>query len=173
MIQIKDNIVENSTELPKWWTAGQQVRIIPKGENAFFIYKYAIPKEKSSRSIGIVKIAKDGTLELKTIDGWYDVLVHSEVCVRLIFNRGLDVDKNKDIPVDDIDPRTADVYDLNYWFFKKAQTALKNDKIPKGFADAVKVMRESFHAMKLERRGITSRPMETREIIVEDDDEQD
>ena len=91
--------------------------------------------------------------------------------MRIIFNRGLDVDPNKDIPPETIDPRTASIYDLNYWFFRQAQSALQNKSIPKGFADAVKVMEHAYNNMRLERKGLTQRKMETREIIVEDDDD--
>jgi len=99
------------------------------------------------------------------------VLIHSDVCVRLVFNRGLDTSPEEDIEESDIDPRTASVYDMNYWFFKQAQRVLKNNAIPRGFQEAIKVMRDSFDEMRLERKGLTQRKMETREIIVDDDDE--
>jgi hypothetical protein len=90
--------------------------------------------------------------------------------VRLIFNRGLDVSPEEDIEIESIDPRTASVYDINYWFFKQAQRALKNNAIPRGFREAIKVMRDSYDEMRLERKGITQRKMETREIVVDSDD---
>lgn len=167
MIRIENNLTEYNAELPKWWSAGQHVRIIPKGENSFFIYK------NNDTRVAKSVIDDNNQLKLKTPDGLYDVLIHSNVCVRIIFNRGIDVDPEQDIPPEDIDPRTCSVYDLNYWFFRQAQSALKNKTIPKGFADAVKVMENAYTNMRLERKGLTQRKMETREIIVEDDDDED
>lgn len=167
MIKIQNNTLEFNSELPSWWIQGQDIRIIPKENNSFFVYKYDSKRAEHST------IGDGGVITIDTPDGWYDVLIHSKVCVRLIFNRGLDVSPDKDIPVDNIDPRTASVYDLNYWFFRKAQEALKSGSVPRGFADAVKVMESAFYNMKLERKGLTQRPMETREIIIESDDDED
>lgn len=165
MIKIENNLTEYNAELPSWWKSGQRVRIIPKGENSFFVYK------NSDARVAKAQIDEQNRLEIKTPNGFYDVLIHSKVCVRIIFNRGLDVDPNQDIPPETIDPRTASIYDLNYWFFRQAQSALQNKSIPKGFADAVKVMEHAYNNMRLERKGLTQRKMETREIIVEDDDD--
>lgn len=167
MIKIQNNTLIFNEELPDWWKDGQDIRIIPKENNSFFVYKYDNKKAEHTT------IGEEGRIEIDTPDGWYDVLIHSKVCVRIIYNRALDVSPEEDIPVDDIDPRTASVYDLNYWFFKKAKEALKSNTVPRGFADAVKVMENAFFNMKLERKGLTQRKMETREIIVEDDDDED
>lgn len=174
MIKIQNFTVEYNSELPDWWKGGNRVRIISKDGTSFFIYHNDDPEKAHA------EIQENGWLDIKgkskdhrrqPPDGWYDVLKHSPVCVRLIFNRSLDVSPEEDIEEQEIDPRTASVYDINYWFFKQAQRALKDKTIPRGFQEAIKVMRDSYDEMRLERKGITQRKMETREIVVESDDE--
>lgn len=176
MIKIQNYIAEHNAELPDWWSFGHRVRIITKDGTSFFIYHNDDPEKAHA------EIMENGNLDIKgkskdskrmPPDGYYDVMVHSAVCVRLIFNRGLDVDPDTDIPPEDIDPRTASVYDMNYWFFRQAQSCLKNKTIPRGFQDVIKVMRDSFYEMRLERKGLTQRKMETREIIVDDENDKD
>lgn len=176
MIKIQNNILEYGVGLPDWWKGGNRVRIIPKDDNSFFFYHNDDPKKSHA------EIQENGNLDIKgkskdqrrqPPDGYYDVMKHSPVCVRVIFNCSLDSSPDTDEQVQDIDPRTASVYDINYWFFKQAQRALKSKNIPRGFQEAIKVMRDSYDEMRLERKGITKRKMETREIIVEDDDDED
>ena len=179
MIKIENFIVEPNAELPDWWKGGNRVRIISKDGTSFFIYHNDDPEKahaeiQENRSLDIKGKSKDHRRQPP--DGYYDVMIHSTVCVRLIFNRGLDVSPEEDVEIEDIeiesiDPRTASVYDINYWFFRQAQRALKDKAIPRGFQEAIKVMRDSYDEMRLERKGITQRKMETREIVVEDDDE--
>ena len=174
MIKIENCVLQPNEELPEWWVAGNRVRIISKDGTSFFFYHNDDPEKAHD------EIQPDKTLDIKgksksnlrnPPDGYYDVLIHSPVCVRVIFNRGLDVSPEEDIEEQEIDPRTASVYDMNYWFFKQAQRALKDKAIPRGFQEAIKVMRDSYDEMRLERKGITQRKMETREIVVESDDE--
>ena len=175
MIKIENFIVEPNSELPDWWKGGAHVRIIGKDNGtSFFIYCTDIVEKAhgviaDDKSLDIKGKSKDRNRQAPP--GYYDVLIHSNVCVRLIFNRGLDVSPEEDIEIESIDPRTASVYDMNYWFFRQAQKVLKDKAIPRGFQEAIKVMRDSYDEMRLERKGITQRKMETREIVVEDDDE--
>lgn len=177
MVKIDNCILEPNDELPEWYVSGCFVRIIGKDNgSSFFIFK----TDEQEKAHAVIR--EDKTLDIKgkskshlrnPPSGYYDVLNHSKVCFRLVFNRGLDVDPDTDIPPEDIDPRTASVYDMNYWFFRQAQSCLKNKTIPRGFQDVIKVMRDSFYEMRLERKGLTQRKMETREIIVDDDDDKD
>lgn len=167
MLKIKDNHVEYNNELPGWWKPGQKVRIIDKKDNSFFIYRCENALTKHAI------ISDSNSLRLNTPDGWYDILIHSKVCVRVIFNRPLDVSPDENIPLDDLDPRTATEYDLHYWLFKLAKRNLVEGTVPRGFGEAVRTLRDSFHIMKLERKGISVREMETREIVVDDDGDDD
>ena len=166
MVKIENGIIEYNQNLPSWWEAGQDVRVIIKPENTFFVYKCDMP------SVPHQTLPESKNLEIKEMpDGWYDVLNHSNVCVCLIYNRPLSVAPTEEIEIKDIDPRVATTYDMNLWFFLQAKKALKDKSIPRGFADAIRVMENAYMNMKLERKGLTQRKMETREIVVDDDDE--
>ena len=175
MIKVENFIAQYGDGLPDWWQPGAHVRIIGKDNGtSFFIYCTDVIE----KAHGVISDDKSLDIKGKSKDhnraapyGYYDAMVHSPVCLRLIFNRGLDVSPEEDIEIESIDPRTASVYDINYWFFRQAQRALKNNAIPRGFQEAIKVMRDSYDEMRLERKGITQRKMETREIVVESDDE--
>lgn len=166
MIKIVNNIAYYDKTLPDWWKGGAEVRVIHK-ENNFFIY--CMDKSKLPPHI----IGENQNLELKDApDGWYEVLVHSQACISLNWNRSLDneppQEKEKIKP---IDPRTATEYDLNLWICLKARDALESGHITKGFGDAVKVLKDAFHAMKAETKSLQNKKTEIKEIVVEDDDE--
>ena len=175
MVKIDNCILEPNDELPEWYVCGCFVRIIGKDNGSSFFIFITDEQEKAH-----AVVREDKTLDIKgkskshlrnPPSGYYDVLNHSKVCFRLVFNRSLDVSPDEEIDLENPDPRTCSVYDMNYWFFKQAQRALKDKAIPRGFQEAIKVMRDSYDEMRLERKGITQRKMETREIVVEDDDE--
>lgn len=164
MIRIENNIIYYDKELPAWWEAGGEVRVIHK-ENTFYVYCMA--KSKLPPYI----IGENKNLEVKDApDGWYEVLVHSEACIGLNWNRSLDTpppeEKEKIKP---IDPRTATETDLNYWLFVKARDMVESGHITKGFADAVKVMRDAFNAIKTETKSLQNRKTEIKEIVVEEE----
>lgn len=166
MIKIENHRVVPNQNLPDWWIGGQDVRVIIKPDNAFFIYKCDM------KSAPHTTLPEDKVLEIpEAQNGWYDVLNHSKVCVCLIYSRPLDISPEEDMEIKDIDPRVATPYDMNLWFFLQAKKALKDKSIPRGFADAIRVMENAYMNMKLERKGLTQRKMETREIVVDDDDE--
>lgn len=167
MIKIENNLLEyDESQLPKWWQTGQTIRIIQR-DNSFFVYR------NNDKRIAKQIIIDGGSLKINTPDGWYDVLEHSKDCVRLVFNRTLDKDPESTEQPADIDPRSASEYDLNYWIFRQSYNAIKEKNIPKGFGDAIRVLRDAYHVMRIERKGITERPMETREIVIEEDDDDD
>ena len=168
MIKIVNNVVYYDKSLPDWWKGGAEVRVIHK-ENNFFIY--CMDRSKLPPHI----IGENQNLELKDApDGWYEVLVHSQACISLNWNRSLDSEPPQEKEkIKPIDPRTATETDLNYWLFVKARDMVESGHITKGFADAVKVMRDAFNAIKTETKSLEKRPMETREIIVDEGAEND
>lgn len=168
VIKVSNNIVEFGKDLPAWWEGGAEVRIIHK-ENNFFIYRM----DKSRLQPHY--IGENKNLELEDApDGWYEVLVHSEACISLNWNRSLDneppQEKEKIKP---IDPRTATETDLNYWLFVKARDMVESGHITKGFADAVKVMRDAFNAIKTETKSLQNRKTKIKEILVEEENTDD
>lgn len=167
MIKVCGNVAYYDKSLPAWWCAGGQVRIIHK-ENTFFIYQNSNSKLKAHT------IGENSNLDLEDApDGWYELMTHSEFCIGLVWNRSLDSAPPEREKIKPIDPRTATETDLNYWLFVKARDMVESGHITKGFADAVKVMRDAFNAIKTETKSLEKRPMETREIVVEEttDDE--
>lgn len=165
MIKIENCVAYYDESLPAWWCAGGKVRVIHK-DNTFFIYQTPKSKLHNQHNIG-----EDKNLELEDApDGWYELMVHSEFCIGLVYNRSLDSEPKK---AKTLDPRTATETDLNYWIFEKARDALESGHILKGFADAVKVMKDAFHTIKTETKSLEKRPMETREIVVESDSDED
>lgn len=167
MIRVEKNFAYYDKSLPAWWCAGGQVRIIHK-ENTFFIY------QNSNSKLQAHTIGNDKNLDLQDApDGWYELMTHSEFCIGLVWNRSLDSTPPEREKIKPIDPRTATETDLNYWLFVKARDMVESGHITKGFADAVKVMRDAFNAIKTETKSLEKRPMETREIVVEEttDDE--
>lgn len=167
MIRIENCVAYYDKSLPAWWCAGGQVRIIHK-ENTFFIY------QNSNSKLQAHTIGNDNNLDLLDApDGWYELMTHSEFCIGLVWNRSLDSVPPEREKIKPIDPRTATETDLNYWLFVKARDMVESGHITKGFADAVKVMRDAFNAIKTETKSLEKRPMKTREIVVEEttDDE--
>lgn len=167
MIKVCGNIAYYDESLPAWWCAGGQVRIIHK-DNTFFIY------QNSNSKLQAHTIGNDKNLDLSDApDGWYELMTHSEFCIGLVWNRSLDSAPPEKEKIKPIDPRTATETDLNYWLFVKARDMVESGHITKGFADAVKVMRDAFNAIKTETKSLEKRPMKTREIVVEEttDDE--
>jgi len=168
VIKIQDNIIYYDNSLPKWWISGGKVRVVEK-ENTFFIYQ--MPKSRLPQKI----IGENKNLELESApDGWYELMVHSEFCIGLVWNRSLDSEPPQEREkIKPIDPRTATETDLNNWLFIKARDMIESGHITKGFADAVKVMKDAFNTIKAETKSLEKRPMETREIVVEESTEND
>ena len=169
MIKIFNNVAYYDKSLPAWWCAGGKVRVIHK-ENTFFIYQTPKSKLQNQHPIG-----ENGNLELEDApDGWYELMTHSEFCIGLVWNRSLDSEPpHEREKIKPIDPRTATETDLNNWLFVKARDMIESGHITKGFADAVKVMKDAFNTIKAETKSLEKRPMETREIVVEEGVEND
>ena len=168
MIKIVNNIAYYDKSLPDWWKGGAEVRVIHK-ENNFFIY--CMDKSKLPPHI----IGENQNLELQDApDGWYEVLVHSQACISLNWNRSLDSEPPQEKEkIKPIDPRTATETDLNYWLFVKARDMVESGHITKGFADAVKVMRDAFNAIKTDTKSLQNRKTKIKEIVVEEEKNDD